>query len=87
MLIKGINEKHDLIQSDIPITQMDLMAAYLELLDGKQSEELFSDVPDTRIRTVLFHQNDLNLIEYETNGKSTEYDKFKPTGRVYPYSY
>lgn len=87
LLIKGINEKHELIRNDLPISQMDLMTAYLELLDGKQSGELFSDIKKPRTRTVLIHNTDMNLTEYVTDGKATEYDKFKPTGNVYPYPY
>lgn len=83
LLIKGVNEKHELIRSDLPLIQTDLMDAYQQLLDGKQSTDLFTDIEKSRTRTVLTHINEYTFTEYTTDGKAREYDKFKPTGNVY----
>ena len=83
LLIKGVNEKHELIRSDLPLIQTDLMDAYQQLLDGKQSTELFTDIEMPRSRTVMTHTGEYIFTEYTTDGKATEYDKFKPTGNVY----
>lgn len=85
LLIKGVNEKHELIRSDLPLIQTDLIEAYSQLLDGKQSTELFADIQNPRTRTVLPHTEDFYIVEYTTEGKATEYDKFKPTGNEYPF--
>lgn len=90
LLIKGIDEKHELIRSNLPLIQTDLIDAYLQLLDGKQSAELFANIETPRIRTVLSQEDggsSYDITEYTTNGKATEYDKFKPTGNEYPYNY
>lgn len=83
LLIKGVNEKHELIRSDLPLIQTDLIDAYSQLLDGKQSTELFTDIEKPRTRTVMTHTGEYIFTEYATDGKATEYDKFKPTGNVY----
>lgn len=85
LFIKGINEKHNLIRSDLPVSQIDLIDAYSKLLDGKKSDELFSDIETTRTRTALLYSRIADLTEYVTDGKATEYDKFQATGNFYPY--
>lgn len=86
LLIKGVNEKHELIRSDLPLIQTDLQDAFLQLLDGKQSTDLFTDIEKSRTRTVLIHTNEYIFTEYTTDGKAVEYDKFIPTGNVYENS-
>lgn len=84
LLIKGINEHHEFIKNDdIPVIQTDLLDAYMELLDGKKSTELFANIKNPRTRTA-FTQGSNFLSEYETDGKAAEYDKFKLTGKTYP---
>ncbi|MDE7400014.1 MAG: sulfatase-like hydrolase/transferase [Oscillospiraceae bacterium] len=83
LLIKGINEKHELIRSDLPLIQTDLIDVYSQLLDEKQSTDLFTDIGKSRTRTVLIHTNEYIFTEYTTDGKATEYNKFIPTGNVY----
>lgn len=85
LLIKGINENHELFRNDLPLIQSDLIDAYSQLLDGKQSTDLFADITNPRTRTVLVHNLDFVFQEYTTDGKVTEYDKFIPTGNVYEY--
>ena len=84
-MVKGFGERHDnYIESDIPITYWtDLMDAYKELIAGSQSTQLFSNIPLTRKRKVLSFNNAAHLVEFETDGKAWEWEKFKPTGNTY----
>lgn len=86
LLIKGRDEKHELFKSDVPISYItDLQGAYVDLLEGKKSEELFTDIPKQRTRTFYLYtfEGDDYVFEYETDGKAWEWEKFKPTGNVY----
>lgn len=85
LLIKGAGEKHDLIFSDKPISYLDLPQAYIELLDGKQSTELFPDVEYPRTRNVIWYEiyKEEHMVEYETDGTATNWDKFRETGNVF----
>ena len=71
--------------SDLPISFTDLMQAYMELLDGKLSTELFSDVEQQRTRTMMWYNYSREnlMIEYETDGSATDWQKFRKTGRVF----
>ena len=88
LLIKGVNEKHDLIYSEKPVSYLDLPQAYEELLDGKQSTDLFSDVEYPRTRKVIWYEiyKEEHMVEYETVGKATEWDKFHKTGAIFDLS-
>lgn len=86
-LIKGFDEHHELIvDSDLPVSyELDLQDAYKELLDGKKSTELFLDVPEQRNRKVLWSiwTKQTHMVEYETDDKAWEWDKYRATGNVY----
>lgn len=88
LLIKGFDEKHELVYSDKPVSYLDLPQAYTDLLDGKQSSELFSDAAYPRTRTVIWYEiySEEHMVEYQTDGKATEWDKFKETGEVFDLS-
>lgn len=86
LFIKGVNEKHEMLESDRSVSYAELNNAFLELLDGKQSTELFTDLEPGRRRTVLWKrvaENDKQKVEYEIIGKAWEVDKYTPTGNVY----
>lgn len=85
LLIKGVNEKHDFAISDKPVSYFDLPQAYTDLLDGKQSAELFPEAEYPRTRTVIWYEiyKEEHMVEYATDGKATEWDKFRETGNVY----
>lgn len=85
-MVKGVNEKHDnYIESDIPLSYWtDLQDAYQELIVGEKSTELFSNIPLTRKRKILsYAQSSHHFVEFETDGKAWEWEKFKPTGNTY----
>lgn len=85
LLVKGIDERHDFRISDKPVSYLDLPQAYLDLLDGKQTEELFPEAEYPRTRTVIWYEiyNEDHKEEYITDGKATEWERFVHTGRVY----
>lgn len=85
LLIKGAGEKHDFEISDKPVSYFDLPQAYSDLLDGKQSAELFPEVEYPRMRTVIWYEiyKEEHMVEYETDGKATEWDRFRETGKVF----
>lgn len=88
LLIKGAGEKHELIYSDKPVSYLDLPDAYPELLDGKQSTELFPEAEYPRTRTAIWYEyyEENHMVEYQTDGKAEEWEKFTPTGNVYDLS-
>ncbi len=85
LFIKGFNEKHKLLVSDRPVSYLDLQDAFCDLVDGKQSTELFTELQPGRTRTVMWHEflSPYHIVEYETKGKAWEIEEFVPTGNVY----
>ena len=87
LYIKGTSEKHDhTIVSDKQVSYADLQKAFIELLSGKNSTEIFSEIP-TSGRTRRFIYNGFNeeehMYEYEQTGKAWETTSLQPTGKVY----
>lgn len=85
LMIKGFGERHDFAVSDKPVSYLDLPDAYVDLLNGKQTAELFPDAEYPRTRTVIWYEiyKEEHKEEYQTDGKATEWDKFVNTGKVY----
>lgn len=87
LLIKGFEEKHALTESDIPISHLDLMDAYMDLLDGKESLELFAnkDWDENRKRKIIWYEylKEDHMVEYELEGSTDDWQNFKPTGNVF----
>lgn len=88
LLIKGVGERHDFAVSDKPVSFLDLPAAYADLLEGKHSTELFPEAQYPRTRTVIWYEiyKEEHMVEYETDGAATEWDKFRETGNVFDLS-
>lgn len=85
LFIKGINENHEMYKSDSPVSYVDLQDAFCDLIDGKQSTELFEELELGRTRRVLWQKwtEEYHMVEYETTGNAREPRKFTPTGNVY----
>lgn len=85
LFIKGINENHEMLEFDNPVSYFDLQDAFCDLIDGKQSTELFTELQQDRTRTALWYlwTKEYHMVEYETTGKAWEIEKFTPTGNVY----
>lgn len=85
-MIKGIDEHHEFAKSDKPLSYLDLMDIYSELLDGKTAEEATANIPDKRERTFMWYRNfrlENHIEEYVVTDKAWEWTKFKKTGREY----
>lgn len=85
LYIKGINEHHKMNTSDKPISFADLTNAYLDLLEGKKSTELFSNIKNNRTRRYLLYSysRENHMVEYETKGKAWDTDAMYKTGREF----
>lgn len=85
-MVKGIGESHEFTVSDKPLSYLDLMDIYSELLDDKTAEEATADIPDKRERTFMWYRNfrlEHHIEEYVVTDKAWEWRKFKKTGREY----
>ncbi len=88
LYIKGIDEHHDRVESDDKVSYAYLETAFLKLLEGEDSQNLFSQYRDVEKRYLYaynFH-NDEVFDEMEQEGHAWEFEKIKPTGKVYEKS-
>ncbi|MBR1376807.1 MAG: hypothetical protein IJ565_03235 [Bacilli bacterium] len=85
LFIKGINESHSMITSKIPVSFTDLNDAYIDLLDGKTSIDLFKDIDYNRKRRFMFYafSKEDNMVEYEQTGKAWDESTMIKTGREF----
>ena len=85
LFIKGAYEKHELLVSDKPVSYLDLQDAFCDLIDGKQSTELFAELQPGRTRTVIWYDwvAEQHMVEYETTGSVQDEEAFVPTGNIY----
>ena len=87
LMIKGIGETHDALQiSEAPISYADLQQAYVRLLDGEQSGDVFDwKEGDTRERRYLWYDfaDDDYMVEYMQTGDAWDRSTLVPTGREY----
>ncbi len=86
LMIKGRNENHEFSYSSAPISFGDLSDAYIGLLNGKKSDEVFkySD-GDSRTRRILLFQytKEGYMKEYVTDGTADDYKSYVATGKIY----
>ena len=88
LLIKGKNEHHPFRMDDAPISFDDLQTAYLRLLDGAQSDEVFDwQAGDARERRFFDYEmvNSNVLTEYVQTGHAEDMESLLPTGRIFEY--
>ncbi len=87
LYIKGPNEHHEqMLVSKKQVSYADLCQAFTELLDGRPSTEVFSELPtDGRVRRYLLNPylHEEHMEEYEQTGKAWDTTTFKPTGRSF----
>lgn len=82
LFIKGVDEHHEIIESDIPVYQVDLVDEFINLADGKKSTELFENVDYNRERRFLFYEytKEDHMIEFIQKGKAWDEDTLIQTG-------
>ena len=85
LFIKGIEEEHEMYESDKPISFEDFNEAYLNLLDGKASVDLFNNIDMNRERRFLYYQytKEENMTEYVQTGKAWDESTIKETGKKF----
>jgi hypothetical protein len=92
LFAKGINEHHDSMQTDsAPISQTDFQEAYMKLLDGADSTEIFDwKQGDIRQRRYLFNYHDepgeRTLYEFVETGDSSNTEDIERTGNFYYFT-
>lgn len=87
LYVKAAGETHDeMMVSDKQVAYEDVAEMLVELLDGKNSQEIFAELPtDGRVRRYLYNgfQSEENMYEYEQTGKAWETETFNKTGREF----
>ncbi len=83
LFIKGFNEKHDMQISDKKVSYADLTDIYNDLIDGKKTNQLLSNITKNRTRRYLFYKNYDKMSEQILDGHAWETEKLKDTGKKY----
>lgn len=94
LLVKGMNESHDFIIDEQPVSYDDLQTGFVNLSNG-HTDNIFNistdDVNRPRYhyettwltRTISNDEKNNDFVEYVINAHAFETDKFKATGKVY----
>ncbi len=80
LYIKGFNEKHPFKTSDKKVSFDDLTEAFVSLMNGKKSSDLFKNVKEETIYYFYKYTKDCLIIEQKTTGHAWETDKLIDTG-------
>jgi hypothetical protein len=86
LLVKGLNESHEMVVNHAPISYDDLQLAYKRLLSGNNSDEIFDyKEDDQRERRFLFYRylEEDHMEEYVQHGRADDLTTLIPTGRVF----
>ncbi len=84
--VKGKKEKHGFETSDAPVSYMDLQEAYVRLMNGAKSDQIFDwKSGDQRERRYLFyeHSEEDYIMEYMQPGRADDANAMYQTGNVY----
>lgn len=84
LYIKGFNEKHDYKVSNKKVSFKDYNDAYIDLMNGKSSDELFENVDNDERRFLFCHVFECGrLTEMIQKGDSWDASTIVETGKVY----
>lgn len=86
LFVKGMNEKHDFVTWDVPISHADLQEAYVRLINGAGSGQIFDwKSGDQRERRYLFYEGGEEdyMVEYMQPGRADNTEAMYETGNVY----
>jgi len=79
LFIKGYNEKHPYVKSDKKVTHEELMETFIDLLDGKKTNEILNNKND--LRYYYFYFVNCHIQEQTTTDHAWETNKLKNTGK------
>ena len=85
LYIKGVNEKHEMQTSDISVSFEDFQDICKELLNGKQSSEIFENIDTSKPRRFLLQYVGSYdyMEEYYQHGYANDFTTLEETGNVY----
>ncbi len=90
LFIKGINEHHNLQQSDNPVSYQDIQEAMIRLANGSNSDKAFDEKENTERTFYYYDDSNLNrtshsntIIEYKTTSTASDYAALAPSGVEY----
>lgn len=86
LYIKGFDEINDKMStSNKKVSHLDLSDAYLKLLDGAKSKDLFLNISDNRVRKLIWYvfRKEDHMVEYTLDGHAWETNKLKKTGKEF----
>ena len=86
LFVKGMKEQHEFSISDTPVSYVDLQEAYVRLMDGAGSDQIFdSKNGDQRERRFLFYEGgeEDHMVEYLQPGRADDTEAMYETGNVY----
>ena len=85
LYIKGLNEQHEMLTSDLAISYDYLSDIYNDLLNGKKSSELLQnyEFPETRKFILYRYLDEKHMEEYEVLKKAWDIYNIRSTGRVF----
>lgn len=83
LYIKGFDEKHDYDRSEKKISYENLNDAYMQLLNGDKTEQLFINIDNSRRRILYNELYNPNLTEMIQTGDAWDTDTIIETGNKY----
>lgn len=85
LFVKGKNEHHEFMISDIPISYEDLGSVYEKLVAQKSSNEIFPKQGNTAVRRFMFYEygKETHIMEYFQPGHATDGALAYPSGKEY----
>lgn len=85
LFIKGIDEHHNLIKSNLPISYTDLDDVYSDLLKKKKSSDLFKNIDLNRKRKIILYEylNEDHMEEFIQLGNAWDEKTLVSTGKEY----
>ena len=90
LVVKGINEQHEMYIDEAPISYEDIHEAFQRVIAGKQGDEVFdAKTGDSRKRRYIWYNGPTDydhMVEYIQTGYASDTSTMIETGNYYDYS-
>lgn len=90
LVVKGINEQHEMYIDEAPISYEDIHEAFQRVIAGKQGDEVFdAKTGDARKRRYIWYNGPTDydhMVEYIQTGYASDTSTMIETGNYYDYS-